>query len=88
MSDYIRQSVVLRAIAIASTKEEAYDSVSKMSGEPVGKIAEIIDGFMKYQIDWLKGKNDVDLDSVTEGVIVQFLRDTADLFKREAEDER
>ena len=50
--------------------------------------AEIIDGFMKYQIDWLKGKNDVDLDSVTEGVIVQFLRDTADLFKREAEDER
>lgn len=42
-----------------------------------------INEFRNYQIDWLTSHNDIELDDITEQMVVDFLKDTARAFEME-----
>ena len=42
-----------------------------------------INAFRNYQIDWLTSHNDIELDGITEQMVVDFLKDTARSFEQE-----
>lgn len=47
------------------------------------QIIDTVDDFKDYQIDWLRGHCDIELEDELEDVIVQFIRDTAETYINE-----
>lgn len=47
------------------------------------KTETIINRFRDYQIEWLTGHCDIVCDPITEQVIIQFIKDTAECFIEE-----
>lgn len=47
------------------------------------KLVELIDNFKDYQINWLLGHNDIELDDTVEDAVVNFIKDTASCYINE-----
>ena len=44
------------------------------------EVQDTIDNFKDYQINWLRGHCDIELEDESEDVVVQFIRDTANTY--------
>lgn len=44
---------------------------------------DVINSFVEFQIEWLTSKHDLDFNDPEEKALINFLKDTAETFKRE-----